>query len=65
MRLIDGHVPSDALTAELQAHVKTNLAVYKYPREVEYVDRFEMTSSAKINRKLLRQQEIERKQAGG
>ena len=65
VRLADGHAPDDALTAELQDHVKTNLAAYKYPREVEYVDRFEMTSSAKINRKLLRQQEIERKQAGG
>jgi len=57
IRLADGHNPSGDLTAELQAHVKDNLAAYKYPREVEYVDRFEMTSSGKINRRNLREQE--------
>ncbi len=57
IRLADGHDSSDDLTAELQAHVKDNLAAYKYPREVEYVDRFEMTSSGKINRRKLREQE--------
>jgi acetyl-CoA synthetase len=65
VRLREGFRPSGDLTKALQEHVKTNLAVYKYPREVEYVDRFEMTSSGKINRKLLRQQEIERKKGKG
>ena len=62
VRLKDGARPDGRLTKELQDHVKTNLAVYKYPREIEYVDRFEMTSSGKINRKLLREEEARKKQ---
>ena len=57
--------PSAELTLELQELVKTRLAAYKYPREVEYVERFEMTSSGKINRKLLRAAEARRKGAAG
>ena len=48
---------TDALAAELREHVKTNLAGYKAPREVEFVDGFEMTSSGKINRRVLREAE--------
>lgn len=61
VRLADGSIESDALTAELQEFVKTNLAVYKYPREIEYVQSFELTSSGKISRKKLREYEVERK----
>ncbi|GAB5447598.1 AMP-binding protein [Gymnodinialimonas sp.] len=49
-----GVTANDALTAELRAQVKTRLAGYKAPREIEYVDGFEMTSSGKINRRALR-----------
>lgn len=65
VRLKDGARADECLTKDLQDHVRTNLAVYKYPREIEYVTRFEMTSSGKINRKLLREAEIQRKQQGG
>ena len=61
IRLVDGCVASDQLTLEIQEHVKLNLAAYKYPREVEYVEFFELTSSGKISRKKLREREIERK----
>jgi acetyl-CoA synthetase len=61
IRLAEGRAASDDLTAELQAHVKQNLAAYKYPREIEYVDSFELTSSGKISRRKLREQEIVRK----
>ncbi|MEE8455705.1 MAG: AMP-binding protein [Limibaculum sp.] len=61
IRLAEGRSTSDGLTAELQAHVKQNLAAYKYPREIEYVDSFELTSSGKISRRMLREQEIARK----
>ena len=61
IRLADGLVASAALTNELQMHVKENLAAYKYPREIEYVDAFEMTSSGKISRKTLREMEVARK----
>ena len=63
IRLAMGHDASDALTTDLQGHVKTNLAAYKYPREIEYVEKFDLTSSGKINRKELRRLEIERKGA--
>jgi len=38
-------------------HVRTQLAGYKTPREVEFVDDFVMTSSGKINRRILREAE--------
>ena len=61
IRLVDGEKAGDELTAELQAHVKSKLAAYKFPREIEYVDSFELTSSGKISRKDLRELEIARK----
>ncbi|MYA39188.1 MAG: AMP-binding protein [Acidimicrobiia bacterium] len=51
--LADGCRGDDQLTAELQAQVKTQLAAYKYPRIVQYVDRLPKTSTGKLNRKLL------------
>jgi len=61
VRLVEGAIGDAAMTAALQAHVKTNLAAYKYPREVEYVEGFEMTSSGKISRRTLREMEERRK----
>ncbi len=57
VRLSDAGEPSDDLVRELQAHVKTNLAVYKYPRAIEFVDAFPLTSTGKINRKELKARE--------
>jgi acetyl-CoA synthetase len=57
VRLNVGSDAGDALTDMLRAHVRERLAPYKAPREIEYVDEFEMTSSGKINRKKLRQRE--------
>ncbi len=54
VKLAAGHSAGDALTEQLRAHVRSNLAPYKAPREIAYVDGFEMTSSGKINRKALR-----------
>lgn len=52
-----GRGPDDTLAGELKDHVRKRLAPYKAPREIEFVDSFEMTSSGKINRRILRQQE--------
>lgn len=49
--------PDDSLSEELIQHVREQLAAYKAPREIEFVDEFEMTSSGKINRRLLRDAE--------
>jgi acetyl-CoA synthetase len=59
VRLRKGITPSAGLAGELQQHVKTRLAAFKYPREVEFVDSFPLTSTGKINRKQLKQAEIE------
>ncbi len=62
VRLRAGAVGSDALVQELQQMVKTNLAAYKFPREIEFVDEFPLTSSGKIRRAELRRREEMRKQ---
>ena len=49
------------LARELQEFVKARLAAYKYPREVEFVTAFPLTSSGKIRRDELRRREYERK----
>jgi acetyl-CoA synthetase len=45
------------LTAELQAHVKGLLAPYEYPKEIEFVDALPMTTTGKVQRRVLRLQE--------
>ena len=46
--------PSEALAAELQEHVKSVTAPYKYPRIVEFAEELPKTSSGKIRRAELR-----------
>jgi acetyl-CoA synthetase len=46
------------LTKELQKHVKEMTAPYKYPRRIEFVESLPKTSSAKIRRVELREQEL-------
>lgn len=57
VRLSVGINGDDDLKAELQNHVRTRLAAYKAPREIDFVADFEMTSSGKINRRALRAME--------
>jgi 2-aminobenzoate-CoA ligase len=45
---------SDALVAELQAHAKAEIAPYKYPREVEFVEALPKTATGKLRRSELR-----------
>ncbi len=55
----DGHSPSEALVKELQNHVKSVTAPYKYPREIEFVDELPKTASGKIKRAELKRREWE------
>jgi len=55
-----GVQPSEALAAELQEHVKKELAPYKYPRRVEFVTELPRTETGKVRRVELRQQEAAR-----
>jgi acetyl-CoA synthetase/medium-chain acyl-CoA synthetase len=52
--LAPGHEGSEELTRELQEHVRTVTAPYKYPREIEYVKELPKTISGKIRRVELR-----------
>jgi acetyl-CoA synthetase len=45
------------LTKDLQAHVKGLLAPYEYPKEIEFVDALPMTTTGKVQRRVLRLQE--------
>ena len=45
------------LIAELQAHVKKMLAPYEYPKEIEFIDALPMTTTGKVQRRVLRLQE--------
>ena len=49
-----GHVPCDALAAEIGGWVKSRLSMHEYPREVEFVDALPLTTSGKVIRHLLR-----------
>jgi acetyl-CoA synthetase len=48
------------LISELQAHVKALLAPYEYPKEIEFIDALPMTSTGKVQRRVLRLQEEDR-----
>ena len=51
------------LVAQLQAHVKGKLAPYEYPKEIEFVDALPMTTTGKVQRRVLRLQEQARYRA--
>jgi acetyl-CoA synthetase len=49
-----GRVPSPALAAELQEHVKAQTAPYKYPRIVDFAAELPRTATGKVRRAALR-----------
>lgn len=55
VRLIEGIPKDDQTRGQLQQFVKQNLASYKYPRIIEFVDEFPMTNTGKIRRGKLRE----------
>jgi acetyl-CoA synthetase len=57
--LAPGFEPSDALTREIQDHVKRVTAPYKYPRVVAYVEALPKTISGKIKRAEIRAKDLE------
>ncbi len=54
-----------ALVAELQQHVRGKLAPYEYPKEVEFIEALPMTTTGKVQRRVLRLQEEERARRAG
>ena len=51
------------LVAQLQAHVRGKLAPYEYPKEIEFVEALPMTTTGKVQRRVLRLQEQARYRA--
>jgi len=51
------------LIENLQEHVRERLAPYEYPKEIEFVDELPMTTTGKIQRRILRLREEERARA--
>jgi benzoate-CoA ligase len=49
-----GMDPSSMLAEELKQHVKSRLAMYKYPRWIEFIDELPKTATGKIQRYKLR-----------
>jgi benzoate-CoA ligase len=53
--LREGHEPGHETTAVLQQFVKSHLAPFKYPRDIEFLDELPKTATGKIQRFRLRQ----------
>jgi acetyl-CoA synthetase len=58
--LAPGHAGDASLVLALQAHVKDRLAPYEYPKEIEFIDALPMTTTGKVQRRVLRLLEQER-----
>ncbi len=52
-----GVTGNPALVSELQQHVRGQLAPYEYPKEIEFIDALPMTTTGKVQRRVLRLQE--------
>ena len=59
--LADGFKASGALQEEIQNTVRTSLAAYEYPREIEFVNELPLTTTGKVRRVELRERERRRK----
>jgi acetyl-CoA synthetase len=64
--LAPGFAPDAELVAALQQHVRGRLAPYEYPKEIEFVDALPMTTTGKVQRRVLRlrEEELARAAAG-
>jgi acetyl-CoA synthetase len=58
--LAPGFSGDAALIAALQQHVRGQLAPYEYPKEIEFIDALPMTTTGKVQRRVLRLQEEQR-----
>jgi acetyl-CoA synthetase len=62
--LTPGHAASASLEAEIREHVRGRLAPYEYPKEIEFIDSLPMTTTGKVQRRVLRLREEERRKGG-
>jgi acetyl-CoA synthetase len=59
--LAAGFAASPALVADIQQHVRKFLAPYETPKEIEFIDALPMTTTGKVQRRVLREREAARK----
>jgi len=59
--LAPGHAPAPALEDDIRQHVRRFLAPYEIPKEIEFIDALPMTTTGKVQRKVLREREGARK----
>ena len=50
----DGRQPNDALADEIKQFVKSKIALYKYPRWIEFVPSLPKNDRGKVDRKILK-----------
>ena len=55
--LSDGYEASQELAADIRESIRTRLATYEYPREIEFIDALPMTTTGKVRRIDLRHRE--------
>lgn len=58
--LVPGCEPSESLEQEIRAMVRTRLATYEYPRDIEFIDELPTTTTGKVRRVALHLREKER-----
>ncbi len=58
--LAPGFTASPALAEDIQTHVRKFLAPYEYPKAIEFIDALPMTTTGKVQRRVLRERERER-----
>ena len=56
--LTAGIAASEALKEQIQEHVRVRLASYQYPREIEFLDALPMTTTGKVQRRVLRERSL-------
>lgn len=55
--LREGYEPDEAMADTLRHHVRTHLAAHEYPRDIRFVEALPMTTTGKIIRRLLKDQD--------
>jgi acetyl-CoA synthetase len=63
--LAKGYEPTDELKTDIQASVRTRLAAYEYPREIEFIEEVPMTTTGKVRRMELRRRDLDSKRDRG
>jgi acetyl-CoA synthetase len=53
--LAAGNAPTEALVEALQQHVRQYLAPYEVPKQIEFLEALPMTTTGKVQRKVLRE----------